>query len=105
MIRYNTLKSKWGYDVQAVNSLNEANAARSAAKGAKTAGYIGAASSILGTAANVWSASPVKASAQGGVIKVNSGNYSCGPYSGSISGFSGFSNDWWGGKKSRTVLK
>jgi hypothetical protein len=69
MIRYNTLKQKWGFDVQGVNYANEANAARASAanarttaKSAKAAGLMGAAGSLLGTAANVWAQIPAKAS-------------------------------------------
>jgi hypothetical protein len=71
MIRYNTLKDKWAKDMQAWNFGNEASAARSAAKNAKTAGYFGAATSLLGTATSVWGSSPLRHSAaSGGRIEV-----------------------------------
>ena len=54
MIRYNTMKNKWGMDVQATNFRNEASAARAAGKNAKTAGYLGAFNTLLGTAGSVW---------------------------------------------------
>ena len=78
MIRFNTLKNRWGYDVQAVNFLNEANAARasaanarSAARGARFSGLFGAATSILGTAGNIWASTPVNATAKSGAINVS----------------------------------
>jgi hypothetical protein len=80
MLRYNTQKQKWGYDVQAVNFLNEADAARTSAhnarvsaKNAKTAGLIGAAGSLLGMGLNIWGASPVTMSTAGNSITLNSG--------------------------------
>lgn len=65
-IRFNTMKNKWGFDVQAVNYQNEANAARSSAKNARTAGYVGAFSTLLGTAAQVW---PTSGSSTGSKLK------------------------------------
>ena len=52
-IRFNTLQSKWGYDVNAVNYRNQASAARASAKGAKTAGWIGGFSTLLNTGGQV----------------------------------------------------
>lgn len=57
-LRFQTLQSKWGYDVQGSNFRNEASMARASAKNARTSGWIGAISSGLGTAANIFSASP-----------------------------------------------
>ena len=89
-IRYNTLKDRWGHEVQAVNFLNEARAARdnaanarSAASGAKKAGFLGAATSILGTATNVWSATPMNATAKGGIIKIENPSPAWAYYTGS----------------------
>jgi hypothetical protein len=71
MIRYNTLKKKWGYDAQAVNFGNEASAARASAKNATRAGTFGAVTSILGTAASVYAASPINVTNNGnGVFSV-----------------------------------
>jgi hypothetical protein len=69
-VRYNTLKEKWGYDVQAVNFGNEASAARASAKSARTAGYIGAGTSILGAATNIWGSGALNATAANGLISV-----------------------------------
>ena len=38
-IRFNTLKDKWGFDVQRTNFTNQASAARASAKNARTAGW------------------------------------------------------------------
>ena len=103
-IRYNTLKNRWGYEVQAVNYLNEANAARASAKNAKRAGLFGAAGSILGMSANIWGASPngpMNAAAKGGVIKINApnnpGNFGIGGRMNYVppDSISGLSYDWW----------
>lgn len=58
-IRFNTLKDKWGVDVQRTNFLNQASVARTSAKNAKTAGWIGGFTSILGTGAQAVSGIPV----------------------------------------------
>ena len=75
MIRYNTLKNKWGYDVQAVNFANEARSARSAARGARTAGLFGAATSILGAGTNIWAAGQQNLTAGSGVIQAGAPNH------------------------------
>jgi hypothetical protein len=83
MIRFNTLKQKWGFDVEATNYLNQSNAAlqsaanaRSSAKNAKRAGTIGAVGSLLGGALNMWgaAASPINATAKGNTISIGTGN-------------------------------
>ena len=53
-LRYNVAQERWGHDVNAVNYGNQAAASRAAAKNARTAGLIGAGTSLLGTAANIW---------------------------------------------------
>lgn len=58
-IRFNTLKDKWGFDVQRTNFLNQASAARTSAKNAKAAGWMGGFTSLLGTGAQVVSGLPV----------------------------------------------
>lgn len=47
----NAQRAKWGYDVQAVNYMNQASAARAAGSNAMTAGIIGAGTSLLSLAA------------------------------------------------------
>lgn len=49
MLRFNTLQDKYAKDVQAVNFRNEASAADANAGNARTAGRIGAFTSLLGT--------------------------------------------------------
>lgn len=58
-IRFNTLKDKWGFDVQRTNFINQANAARTSAKNARTAGWIGGVTSILGTGTQAVAGLPV----------------------------------------------
>ena len=58
-IRFNTLKDKWGFDVQRTNFTNQANAARASAKNAKTAGWMGGFTSLLGTGAQTVAGMPV----------------------------------------------
>ena len=58
-LRFNTLKDKWGFDVQRTNFTNQANAARTSAKNARTAGWIGGVTSILGTGAQAVAGLPV----------------------------------------------
>jgi hypothetical protein len=80
-LRYNALKSKWGFDVEGTNWLNEANAARTSAetsrasaRGAKAAGWMGVGSSLLGTAASLWGQSEqssARAAAKGNSITVD----------------------------------
>lgn len=67
MLRYNTLKEKWGFDVERANHLNEASAARRSAKNAKTAGYTGAFSTLLGTAGQIWANTPAGSSSGSGL--------------------------------------
>lgn len=43
----NAQRERWGYDVQAVNYMNQASAARAAGSNAMTAGMIGAGTSLL----------------------------------------------------------
>jgi hypothetical protein len=75
MIRFNTLKQKWGFDVEAANYQNQANAARASAKNAKRAGTIGAVGSILGTGLNIWASSPINATAAGNTITIGKAPY------------------------------
>jgi hypothetical protein len=81
MIRFNTLKQKWGFDVEGVNYLNQSGAAlqsaanaRASAKNARRAGTIGAVGSLLGAGLNIWGAAsgPINATASGNTIKVGS---------------------------------
>ena len=70
-IRYNTLQSKWGHDVNAVNYRNQASMARASAKNAKTAGWIGAISGLLSAAGGVAGMTPTAgtgAKVSGGTI-------------------------------------
>lgn len=58
-IRFNTLKDKWGFDVQRTNFKNQAHAARATARNARTAGWIGGFTSLLGTGAQVIAGFPI----------------------------------------------
>lgn len=58
-LRFETLKGKWGHDVQAVNFGNQASSARASAKNARTAGWMGAFTSILGAGAQTLGGLPV----------------------------------------------
>lgn len=58
-IRFDTLKDKWGFDVQRTNFKNRASSARASARNAKTAGWIGGFSSLLGTGTQVIAGLPV----------------------------------------------
>ena len=58
-IRFNTLKDKWGFDVQRTNFTNQASAARASAKNARTAGWMGGFTSLLGTGAQTVAGMPV----------------------------------------------
>jgi hypothetical protein len=101
MIRYNTLKDKWGRDMQAWNFGVEASAARSAAKNARTAGYLGAATSLLGTATAAWGNAPLKhSSASGGRIQIynaDTGLMPSGYYNANFGKFSPLKDlkGWW----------
>lgn len=73
MIRFNTLQDKWERDVQAVNFRNEASAMNANAGNARTAGQIGAFSTLLGTGlsiAGMTAGFPVGASAKGNAITI-----------------------------------
>ena len=106
MIRYNTLKNKWGYDVQATNFANEARSMRSAARGARTAGLFGAATSILSAGTNIWAAGQQNLTAKNGAIKVdNPGGFGLGGTANYVppDSISGYSYDWW--KHSRQTVR
>lgn len=64
-LRFNTLKDKWGFDMQSTNFKNQAHAARATAKNARTAGWIGGITSILGTTAQVVAGLPTAGKASG----------------------------------------
>ena len=74
MIRFNTLQSKWERDAQAVNFRNEANAMSANADNARSAGRIGAFSTLLGTGlgiAGMTAGMPTGASvSRSGAIKI-----------------------------------
>jgi hypothetical protein len=70
MLRYNTLKQKWGFDAQANNFANEAIAARASAASAKAAGKVGAMNSILGGISGAFSAMPIDAKTGGNTITI-----------------------------------
>lgn len=52
-LRFNTLQSKYGHDMNALNFRNEASAARASAKNAKTAGWMGGFTTLLSTGSQV----------------------------------------------------
>lgn len=64
-LRFNTLKEKWGHDVQSVDFQNQANAARSSAKNAKRAGWMGGFTSLLGTGRELIAGLPVGGKSSG----------------------------------------
>jgi hypothetical protein len=75
MIRYNTLKRKWGFDVDASNYGYQAETARvsaqnalASAKNAKKAGMFGAVTSLLGGAVSGFSS--IDAKAAGNTISI-----------------------------------
>jgi hypothetical protein len=77
MIRYNTLKQKWGFDVDASNYGYQAETARvsaqnalASAKNAKKAGMFGAVTSLLGGAVSGFSS--IDAKAAGNTISIGS---------------------------------
>lgn len=73
-IRFNALKKRWGYQVEATNYANEAGAARATARNARVAGYMGAATSLIGTGATLWQNDAFKGTkAKGGQIKIGAG--------------------------------
>jgi len=76
-IRFNALKSMWGYEVQGAGYASEAQQARAAASGAKTQGWMGAAGSLLGTGADVWNTTHSQ-SKPGGTISVNPSSWGIG---------------------------
>lgn len=56
-LRYNTLKDRYGHQVQATDYRNQAHSARASAKNAKRAGTIGAFTSLLGMGGSLYSMS------------------------------------------------
>ena len=73
-IRFNTLQSKYGRDVEALNFRNQASAARASAKNARTAGWIGGFTSLLsagGQVAGMSAGYPTGARVRGGNITLN----------------------------------
>lgn len=70
-LRFNTMLSKHGFDVNQVNFQNEASMNRASAKNAKTAGWIGGITGLLNTAGTVLGMTPVS---QGKQADVNGGN-------------------------------
>lgn len=74
MIRFNSLKKRWGYQVEATNYANEASAAKASAKNARLSGRIGAATSLIGTGLTLWQNGAFKGTrAKGGQITVGGG--------------------------------
>ena len=69
-MRYNTLREKWGFDVQSVNFENEASAAMASAKNAKQAGYLGAAGSLIDMGAGIWDSLPIDAAVKGRTLTI-----------------------------------
>ena len=65
-LRYNTLQSKYGHDMNALNFRNQASAARAGAKNAKTAGWFGGFSTLLNTGGQVLGMTPRTPAATGG---------------------------------------
>ena len=88
VIRYNTLQSKYGRDVQALNFRNEASAARSSAKNARTAGWIGGFTTLLSTGTQVMGMT----AGQPTGAKVSGGNITLRPYG---QGYQGAYRDWY----------
>lgn len=77
-IRFNTLQSKYGRDVEALNFRNQASAARASAKNARTAGWIGGFTTLLGTGgqvAGMTAGQPTGARVRGGSITLASRPY------------------------------
>ena len=77
-IRFNTLQSKYGRDVEALNFRNQASAARASAKNARTAGWIGGFTSLLSTGgqvAGMTAGQPTGAQVRGGSITLASRPY------------------------------
>ena len=77
-IRFNTLQSKYGRDVEALNFRNQASAARASAKNARTAGWIGGFTTLLSTGgqvAGMTAGQPIGARVRGGSITLASQPY------------------------------